>query len=138
MTTEILTITPDLAKGILANNKGNRKLNDNHVNFLTGQMLAGKWLFTGDPIKISHEKRLLDGQHRLQAVVKSGKSQDFLIAKDLDDEIFNVLDTGKVRTAADVLSTQSIKNPNESAAIAKFVILYRAGKLQHKGKVSNE
>ena len=72
MEIKLETITPEKAKSILQNNNANRPLNENHILFLAREMLAEQWMATPDTIKIGHHGNLLDGQHRLSALVESG------------------------------------------------------------------
>ena len=69
---------------------------------------------------------ILDGQHRLPAVVNSGQTIEALFIENLNDDIFEVLDTGKNRSSGDVLHIYGIEDATKVAAIAKFVIMFRA------------
>ena len=71
MKTSIETITPQLAKDILANNNLNRNINATIVGHYADAISRGQWELNGEAIKIAHDGRLLDGQHRLMAVIKS-------------------------------------------------------------------
>ena len=63
------TITPELAAEFLKKNKSNRPLSSKHVIALAGSIERGEWMFTGESIKFSESDTLLDGQHRLSAIV---------------------------------------------------------------------
>ena len=58
---------------------------------------------TGDPIRFSKTGKMIDGQHRLQAILNSGISVQCVVMRDLADDIFDVLDSGKPRGKVDVL-----------------------------------
>jgi len=88
------------------------------------EMLEGKWLLAGDPIRISRTNRLLDGQYRLNAIVKSGTTQTFVVIRGLPDEAQKAMDIGKKRTAADVFSMRGVKSAAAAAAIAGVVMRY--------------
>lgn len=66
----VVEITPELARQLLSNNKINRKIKPTIVERYAEQMEAGEWKFTGDTIKVDGEGMLLDGQHRLLAIIK--------------------------------------------------------------------
>ena len=70
MHSELLTITPNEASKYLANNPANRKINESVVRAMAEDMKAGRWMQTHQGIAISKTGRLLDGQHRLSAVIK--------------------------------------------------------------------
>lgn len=124
---EVQTISPELAKQWLETSKLNRRLTERNVNFLYGQMKSGNWLLTGDTIKFGTDGALLDGQHRLSAIVKYGKPIDAFVARGLEQEVFQVLDTGKSRTASDVISASGYKYATNLAAIARNIILFQHG-----------
>jgi hypothetical protein len=127
MTTKIVKINAAIAAEMLKSNIDNRAEAKAHVRFLKDQMIAGKWKFTADPIKISKTGRVLDGQHRLMAIIESNTEHDFLICYDLDNEIFDVLDTGKNRSAGNVLSIKGFENYVSVAALSKMIIRYNSG-----------
>lgn len=127
-------ITPEKASKLLEGNVSNRPLSKNHVSFLAEQIKNDTWQVTGDPIKISAAGRIIDGQHRLSAIVKAGIPVEIFVAQDVPDEVFTVLDTGKQRTARDVLSIRSLKNPNEQAAVARAYMEYRDKSMKIKNR----
>jgi len=124
-------VTPDMARVLLVKNKVNRKPSDGHVKFLAKQMVEGEFKKTGQTISISKTGVLLDGQHRLMAIILSNTPIELNFCDGLDDEIFDVLDTGKTRTTSDILSIQGYKNPGElSSTITNLITIkngYRAG-----------
>lgn len=139
MKAELLTITPELAAQLLTINTNNRPPNKSIVTFYANQMAAGLWKEnTGEAIKVSKSGVLLDGQQRLMAVVKSGVTIKMLIISDLDDSVFDVLDTGKPRGAADVFELSSIKSANRVASIIRRYKLYKAGYLTEGASGSNK
>lgn len=124
MKLELRTINKEIAQVLLENNINNRKANKDHINALAIHMKEGNWKSSGDPIRISKTGRLLDGQHRLMAIVKSDTSNEFVVISELEDEVFDVIDTGKNRNAADMLKISNISNGNTIAGIIKLVIAY--------------
>jgi hypothetical protein len=128
-------IGPNEATKLLQANQGNRKLNNRHIEFLTREILLGNFKQTGDTIKISSTGRLLDGQHRLNAIIKSGKTIPVSFCEGLDDDTFTVIDTGKNRTGADILSLQNCKHPNELSATIRLIVALENDK--QKVRISN-
>ncbi|QMW06396.1 hypothetical protein [Spirosoma foliorum] len=133
MTIQLELITPELAQQILDGNTDNRPCKERHVKFLADQMRSGDWQVTGDPIKISASGRLLDGQHRLRAILLSETAQHVYVARHCEEEIFSVLDTGRARSASDVLATSGMKNFTCMAAAIKLLILKERGSLPTMG-----
>lgn len=104
-------VTPSLAKELLEKNTQNRRVNDVTLNRYYRDILDGKWKEdTGECIKISKTKVILDGQHRLMAIVKANKPVYLHIIEDLDDSVFDVIDTGRSRNAPDAFKIKGVKN----------------------------
>jgi len=104
-------IDPVYAAHLLEGNDKNRPLKEDLLLRYTDDMRTGKWRGqTGESIKVSKTNRLLDGQHRLNAIIKSGVSVKCLIVYGLDDQVFDVIDTGRGRSGGDTLSVYGIPN----------------------------
>lgn len=115
-------ITPEMARAMLETNKGNRSLRRQVVTKYARDMTAGRWHYTGDPIRFADDGTLIDGQHRLAAVAQSGKSQPMLVIRGLPRESQSVLDTGVKRTAADAVRFQGDRNAPVLAAVARMIL----------------
>jgi hypothetical protein len=76
----LMQITPEIAKAFLAGNTDNRKLASRTVEVLARDMVNGGWRVTHQCIAISESGLLIDGQHRLSAVVSSGKTVPMYVA----------------------------------------------------------
>jgi len=148
-TKEWKVITPEFAKEVLEKrNKINRAILQGTVNSYAKQMREGKWKTNGEPIIFSEEyeveedgvKRnvrfLLDGQHRLAACVKCGIPFLVLVVSGLPKEVFDSIDTGKVRAGKDALSAAHVFKPyglNDSevaitSAVIKKVLEFTSGR----------
>lgn len=88
------------------------------------EMRSGRWRKTQIPILFSKSGHLADGQHRMQAVVKSCTSQTFYFGFGEEDENFFVYDIGDVRDAADIFTIKGVPNASQSAAVTRFVHSY--------------
>lgn len=97
---EIVTVTPAQAKLWLGeNHEDNRGLNKHRVNMYARDMVDGKWMVTHQSICFDQNGKLIDGQHRLNAVIVAGKAVVMLKA---------VHDTATVTDPIDVNLTRSI------------------------------
>lgn len=95
-------ITPSKAKKWLeSHNVKNRKLNKRHVEMLASDMGSGRFKLTHEPIAFDETGRLIDGQHRLNAVYQSGRSHEFLVARNLPKGTQLFVDNGRRRSLAD-------------------------------------
>ena len=128
MRTQLVTVTPQLAEEYLKYNDKNRKPNPSTVLAYAALMAQGKWKpKTGESIKIARNGRLLDGQQRLMAIVKSGVCIEFLVTSELDEDVFDVLDTGRKRSSGDVFHIVDIKNATNTAAAIRRYFLFKKG-----------
>lgn len=100
---EVVTITPAIAAAWLKQNKKNRPVRRKHVAFLAGEITAGNWKVNGQSVIIAANEDIIDGQHRLLAVIESGKAIDTLVIYGVQPDAFSTIDTGAVRTGADAL-----------------------------------
>ena len=119
-----MTITPELAQEMLAFNAHNRPAAESTIRHYARQMKSGDWRYTGVPVIFSDAGRVIDGQHRLRAVMASGASIQSDVKFGAPDEAFLYIDSGKKRTGGDIFAINGIKNYTHSAAITKFVAGY--------------
>jgi hypothetical protein len=97
-------ITPEIAEQMLSRNiKNNRPVSNMTINQYAIDMTAGKWMDTADSIKFDTEGNMIDGQHRLHAIIKAGISVEAWVATELNAESVRYIDTGRKRTANDLL-----------------------------------
>lgn len=125
--TALEVITPQIAEYWLSTNvENNRKIARHRVNQLAEDIKAGRWKVTGQPIIISNN-RLIDGQHRMTAVVQAGIPITTLVVYGVDESAFEFIDTGRPRSVNDTLRWRGHKNVNTLGAIVRLVLEYRKG-----------
>lgn len=128
-TAQWMNVTPAMAKDWLENKMPvNRNLSTDNLKSIASDMNRDNFPQTGDSIKFCWNGNLLDGQHRLQGIVSSGKMQRLLVVTGLDPEVFTYLDLGRKRNAADALSIEGVESASKIAAMIKFIINYKRGK----------
>jgi len=103
-------ITPEMASQLLENNTNNRPPIKGRVRALSKEIKKGRWKYNGETIKISEDGRLLDGQHRLMAVVATQMPIESELITGIADDVFYTIDVGAVRTNAHNLATIGVKN----------------------------
>lgn len=114
-------ITPAKAVELLQSNVKNRKPKSTVVLKYARDMSSGKWKDdTFELIKISKSGIILDGQHRLMAVIKANIPIYFHVVEGLEDSIFDVLDTGSIRNASDVFKINQVKYNTSIPSIISF------------------
>jgi hypothetical protein len=123
-TTVVIDIDPKTAADILLNrNKGNRPPKPNKVSQFSADMSSSRWGLTGDTIKFGTDGRLLDGQNRLSACVKAGKSFRSHVIFGIDPALFGRMDIGKPRNPADILHIAGYKYASTLAAAIRWAHL---------------
>jgi hypothetical protein len=121
----VQTITPARAAEWLRANTTNRPLSRPVVRSFAEAMRRGEWLVTHQGIAFDVNGVLVDGQHRLAAVIEADQPVEMTIFTEVPEGAFDVLDTGKRRTAADVLAIEGEKNSILLAAMVRIVWLYQ-------------
>lgn len=105
MKSVLKSITPAEARDILQNkNKKNRKLNTNMVTIFAREMTKGRWGITHQGIAFFDDGTLADGQHRLAAIVESGKTIEIMTSYGAKRESGIFMDTGRSRSLSDAIT----------------------------------
>lgn len=130
-----ITVTPELAKEMLARNEGNRVKRANHVGALAQAIKNGDWVETGDTIKFDTTGRLLDGQHRLSAIIQADKPVVADVVFGVPPEAFDRIDTGMTRTHSQILAMVGIKDGPLLTSATRILLALKKG-LSHAGSVS--
>src|SRR5882724_1382024 len=134
MTVEL--VNPELAQDWLGRNACIRNLRRGIVNAYARDMAAGEWAFTGEPIKFDLTGSLIDGQHRLHALVKSDSTLSLAVFRNIDPSAVHVMDSGARRTAGDALKFQGYKTPTLLASAAGMVLT--EGSTKRRGLTHSE
>lgn len=124
-TARIVDLTPDLASRMLDKNVNNRKISNRNYAVLVRAMTNGEWELNGEAIKVDADGFVLDGQHRLHAVVESGVTIKTFLVEGLYPSTQETMDTGKIRTLANMLDIRGESNCNAVAAITRRIFLLR-------------
>jgi hypothetical protein len=110
----IVIIYPHEAKQILEERFPNRSLRQDAVVYYSRLMKSGKFLFNGEPLVFSDTGKLMDGQHRLRALIDADKPQVFLVMFGIPEDAFPTFDNGRKRTHVDA---GNIANLNDSVLV---------------------
>ena len=98
----MVEITPSYASVLLGGNTDNRKVRMSWVKELTRRIDEGEWVTTHQGILLNFNGKLLDGQHRLMAIVRAEKPVTMPVFYTDDENIYKVLDQGQKRTIGDL------------------------------------
>lgn len=123
---EQIDIDPGFAQALLEASAeiSQRTMIERRVAMFAADMTHGNWRLTHQAVAIDPDGRVLDGQHRLTAIVRSGVTVPMMVCTDADPATFGVIDTGKARTPSDALKIAGFGNVNMKASIARLVLTY--------------
>lgn len=132
VTSSVTLVTPDTAERWLSKNHNNRNVKRAVVNAYARDMASGRWQITGEAIKFDCHGTLIDGQHRLHAVVASNTPVTMFVIRGLAGEAKAVMDTGAKRTAADALTFSGTKRASTVAAAARIGMAVECGRVRDR------
>lgn len=121
MRVQIENVTPTKARQLLLGSEQyQRNVSNAQVAHLARQMLDGKWMLNGETVVVSENNQVLDGQHRLLAVIETGLTVQMMIVYGASQDCFHTLDTGKSRNPGNTMHIAGVKNANNVAALIGF------------------
>jgi len=101
----VIDMTPELASAFLTEcNTHNRKVVESHVERLGREMKSGRWQLTHQGIAFSVNHVLLDGQHRLWAVLMSDATVPMRVFFNEPPESLAAIDSIRPRTNDEIIS----------------------------------
>lgn len=123
-----MLVTPEQARHWLSTNAPeNRGQRQSRIKAYARDMREGKWMLTGEAIKVDTEGVLIDGQHRLAAVIEANTPVYMVVVLNLPHEVMGALDSGLSRTFSDKLKGVSVSNRNQIAAVVRKIAAWDAG-----------
>lgn len=120
----VIDVDAATAERILSGNLANRKVKENHLKGLSTDWALNNYKFNGAPILIAEDGTLLDGQHRLLAVIRSGVTVPMLVIRGFRNETQTTVDTGVKRNVADILQLRGEKNSTSLASITRLAMAW--------------
>jgi hypothetical protein len=105
----VMKITPAMAKGWVEkhNHPDNRSVGWSAVEAFANDMRNGNWKLTHQGICFDAEGRLIDGQHRLHAIVAAGVAVNMMVLTNKHAQFSDPLDRGRQRSVATVTNLHS-------------------------------
>lgn len=116
MNTHTELITPSKAKNLLKNNTHNRPVSKKRVNHYSALMKDDKWHLTHQGIAIANDGTVLDGQHRLKAIIKANRPIKMNVSYEVNKDNFKYIDVGYTRTTSNIFAIENIKNYTRHAS----------------------
>lgn len=96
-------ITPAIAADYLKRNRKNRPINKSHVERLKRDIETGRWVPSPQPIVFDIDGDLIDGQHRLTAIVEGGIAVWATVCEGAARESIRSIDMGQTRKPDGIL-----------------------------------
>lgn len=131
MYTKTMTITPkEAALWLDTKNSHNRPISQSTVDRYAQEMKQKRWVNNAQPIIFGKPSdRLLNGQHRLKAIVQSGVAVECTVTWGVPDAYFDTLDDGNKRSLADVFAISGEGNPALLSSGVRFLWVYATGQI---------
>ena len=122
--TVFIQVTPELAREMLAKGTLNRNINPRIVDRYARAMMAGTWIEKSpESIKFNELGELIDGQHRLHALLKASATLIFKIDYNCPSEVMSSLDSGSKRTPGQAAKIAGLNASNMEMAIVRAMHL---------------
>lgn len=104
MTSVVMEVTPQMAEQWLKRNHGKqRKVSWARIESFAADMTAGAWALTHQGICFGADGDLIDGQHRLHAIVRAGVSVRLLVIRNPEGQFETPIDRGRPRNLANIV-----------------------------------
>jgi hypothetical protein len=129
---QIQLVTPALAAEWLEKNTANqRPVGATTVKMYARDMAAGLWQLTPQGISFNRTGELVDGQHRLHAVILAGVPIEMVVATGFVVEYDSPLDQGRVRSIGQVLHQD-----HRWVSVVRALMLLESGNIGQKDRSS--
>lgn len=112
-TMKLETITPAKAVQYLKCNTTNRKVRKRRIDRLVKAIVEGKWELTHQGIAFNCDGTLLDGQHRLSAIIEANMAVKMWVARHIDRNAMYAVDQGLIRRPLDIIGPLGLNHADE-------------------------
>ena len=121
-------VLPRDAERFLSERAPNRNMSEGVVQKFAEDMTAGRWRLTGIPVVFNEKNQLIDGQHRMAAVIKANKGVTLTLCYGVEDpEAQRNIDTGRPRPTGQILTMFcGMKNANRTVSVLRHIRQLRA------------
>lgn len=128
-----LEITPALASLILEEMEPNRSMRKKRVETYARDHARNEFHLNGESIIFNDDGKLIDGQHRLEMIVKANKAAVVHVVWGIDPHAAHTIDSGAARTTGDVFRmeedrlTEDVAFSNVVASATVYMLAHKAG-----------
>lgn len=117
----LVELTPAIARVLMQRNPNNRSISYGTVEKFARDISHGAWMLNGEPIIVSSEGTLNDGQHRAEAVILADKSIQTIMIVGVERDTRTTLDQGRMRAVGDYLAMSGHTDTHALGAVAAAV-----------------
>ena len=118
----IMMVTPEMANKMLSENPNNRNIRQSGIDKTVNAILTKKWRCTHQGIAFDKDGKLIDGQHRLKSIIRTGIAIPMMVSTGCDRDA--PIDVGVKRTTIDSLNmgghSETIKTSFDAALFKSF------------------
>ena len=119
---QVIYVTPEMAAEWLRSNTANRKPSQAAVRRWAKIMLAHSWKLCADAIAFDVNGVLINGQHRLMAVVESNMTLPFVVAFNFPEDSKESFDIGKKRQLHEIITIGGYDISQTHAGVCKYLL----------------
>lgn len=101
-------VTPELAREFLKKMRQNRRVSTRYVSYLARQAAQGAWMLMHQGVAIDEEGHVIDGQHRLLAVLEANTTVPMLVVRGVPRRTMLLIDSHRPRTDVDSLNIAGV------------------------------
>lgn len=123
----LVNVTPELAAQFLDLNDHNRNLRWDEIDAAARDIENDAYDLNGETGKFDRNGKMLDGQHRMNAIVKAKKPVEMFLVFGLEPEVQDTVDTGLKRTIGDQLTLAGNYNGVVLGSLARWAIQWQNG-----------
>ncbi len=137
MKPEVCYVTPDMARKWLTRNiTNNRNINENRVAAYAEEMRANNWIPNGQAIQFDEGGLLIDGQHRLKALIRSGKTVQMLVVRGVPRNAVEVIDTMQPRSLAQIQKINGVDGLRSDKRVIAMCGAHRRDVMGKSGSIN--
>lgn len=130
---KVITITPKMAERCLSKNPNNRPLREGDIGVYAEDMRRGYWMLTHQGIAFDTLGNLIDGQHRLWAIIRASVPVLMRVTRGLPREWIKYIDNMTPRRFNNYSKFLGVDANHQDLAIARIL---EYGMLQRYPKLS--
>ena len=121
-------ITPAMAAEFMLANTNNRCVNVRLVKRYAADIKAGVWKINGESIIFSEDGTLLDGQHRLLAVIEADAPITSLVVGGVPRSAGDTINIGKSKRVSDHLAIMGYQNASRRQSVTRLLYAWEEGR----------